>query len=136
MTHGYLLIECNSLKTEHDASSCLSAGSEETTRRSKRQGGTPLYTTRNKTHDDLDQNCGRGFTKHPKTNRHKPSSSIITTKEFNSYTIVCRSTVAYYTSHSMRALQGSKGQFTEVYSHRHIFIIGTLPMLFVYCTIL
>ncbi|CAI6359371.1 unnamed protein product [Macrosiphum euphorbiae] len=52
MTHTVIvseLIECNSLKTKHHASSCLSAGSEETARKSKRQGGTPLYTTENKT---------------------------------------------------------------------------------------
>jgi len=81
-----------------------------------------------RTHDDLDQNCGRSFTtKHPKSNRPKPSPSIITTKEFNSYTIVCRSTVAFYTGPSpLRALQGSKGSLQSIQTYsRDIFIIGT-----------
>lgn len=47
------LIECNNLKTEHHASSCSPVGSEETTRRSKRQGGKVAHqyigTTENKT---------------------------------------------------------------------------------------
>jgi hypothetical protein len=72
------LIGCNNLKSEYYVSSCLTVGGEEMTRRSRGKAAHHLYTTENKnqTQDDLDQNCGRGITKHQKSNRPKSLSAI------------------------------------------------------------